>query len=174
MDTQDISVTDVAWLAGLFEGEGNIYIARNGGTRLTIRMTDRDVIERVDSLFPCTGIQIVHPKPAKAGYAQPATQYGWRVSDPAGVREILELLLPWFGQRRAAKAREVLAHLESRPGIGGHNRMKTHCAQGHEYTADNTYTRPGTDHRHCRTCRDGWAREYRERAKKPARQAQIA
>ncbi|PWC05932.1 hypothetical protein DCE94_03770 [Agromyces badenianii] len=29
---------------------------------------------------------------------------------------------------------------------------KTHCLNGHEYTAENTYLRPRTGHRVCRTC----------------------
>lgn len=33
------------------------------------------------------------------------------------------------------------------------NSRKTHCPQGHEYTADNTYTNPNTGWRMCRMCR---------------------
>lgn len=133
-------------------------IAKNGGTRLTIRMTDRDIIERVNTMFPATKIQVVVPKPVKDTYNQPKTQYAWRISQPDRVAEILNLLLPWFGERRSARAREVLEHLASRPGVGGFHRDKTHCAQGHEYTPENTYIRPGTTHRHCRTCRAAWAK----------------
>lgn len=158
-----MNITDSAWLAGLFEGEGCLTIERNGATRAVIRMTDRDIIDRVNDLFPCSRIQVVNPKPAKAGYSQPRTQYAWRLGDPARVREFIGLILPWLGERRSARAAEVLAHLDSRPGIGGRNRDKTRCAQGHEYTPENTYIRPGTTHRHCRACRDQWAREYRER-----------
>lgn len=134
-------------------------IAKNGGTRLTIRMTDRDVIERVNALFPCTKIQVVRFQNERW-----KTQYGWRISEPDTVRQILTLLLPWFGERRAARAREVLAHLDSRVSSHGwHHGSKTHCAQGHPYSPENTYLRPGTTHRHCRTCRTEWARQYRER-----------
>lgn len=30
--------------------------------------------------------------------------------------------------------------------------LRTSCPSGHEYTAENTYVRPGTTHRKCRTC----------------------
>lgn len=29
---------------------------------------------------------------------------------------------------------------------------RTHCPMGHEYTEENTYRKPGTQHRECRTC----------------------
>lgn len=44
-------------------------------------------------------------------------------------------------------------------GFGPHgiNARKTHCIHGHEFTPENTYIRPSTGHRYCRTC----ARNYR-------------
>jgi hypothetical protein len=112
-------IIDIAWLAGLFESVGKMSIAKNGGTRLTIKMTDRDVIDRVNTLIPCTGIKVVKPKLKTDDGSKPRTQYAWRISDPGKVREVVTLLLPWFGERQAAKARGVLAHLDSRPGIDG-------------------------------------------------------
>jgi hypothetical protein len=35
---------------------------------------------------------------------------------------------------------------------------RTHCQKGHEFTVENTYTRPGTRRRECRTCRRERAR----------------
>lgn len=37
-------------------------------------------------------------------------------------------------------------------GFGSYQRNKTHCPQGHEYTPENTYVRPGRPGRNCRTC----------------------
>ena len=110
-------VIDIAWLAGLFESVGRMSIAKDGGTRLTIRMSDRDVVDRVNALVPCTGIKVVKPKPKPENGNEPCIQYAWRISDSGKVREVLTLLLPWFGERQAAKAREVLAHLDARPEI---------------------------------------------------------
>ncbi len=157
-----MNATDIAWLAGIFEGEGNMSIAKNGGTRISIGMADRDVIDRVNAMFPCTTIQVIVPKPIRGGN-QPRTIYTWRISNPVKVREILTLVLPQLGERRAAKAREVLAHLDSRPGTGGLHRLKTHCPQGHEYTPENTYVRKGTTWRHCRACLKAWDKASRER-----------
>jgi hypothetical protein len=67
-------------------------------------MCDRDIIERVDALFPATKIQVVMPKPAKGYSNQPQAQYAWRISNPETVREILTLILPWLGERRSRES----------------------------------------------------------------------
>lgn len=36
--------------------------------------------------------------------------------------------------------------------LGAVNSRKTHCSKGHEYTPENTYTRPGHSARYCRAC----------------------
>lgn len=137
-------------------------IGKNGLVRLCIRMTDLDIIERVDAMFPANRISIVTPKPMRETYNQPKTQYAWRISGPK-VRGVLELLLPYLGERRTARAREVLHHLATRPGPGG-NSVKTHCKAGHEFTPENTYRNPNRPtHRCCKTCRNRWATEYRNR-----------
>lgn len=42
---------------------------------------------------------------------------------------------------------------------------KTHCAQGHEYTEENTYIKPRTGHRDCRTCHRNQTREYERKTR---------
>jgi hypothetical protein len=37
-------------------------------------------------------------------------------------------------------------------GASALNAVKTHCPQGHEYTPENTYRKPGTEWRDCREC----------------------
>lgn len=48
----------------------------------------------------------------------------------------------------------VTAQENVRRGLGpaGINAAKTHCPQGHEYTAENTYRNPSTNRRMCRVC----------------------
>lgn len=45
-------------------------------------------------------------------------------------------------------------------GLAAENIRKTHCAKGHEFTLENTYTRPGTKHRSCRECRRAWSLKW--------------
>lgn len=39
-----------------------------------------------------------------------------------------------------------------RGAVGGHNKAKTHCPQGHEYTPENTYI-DNKNRRYCVACR---------------------
>lgn len=41
---------DIAWLAGLLEGEG-AFVSVNGQPRITLSSTDRDIVERVATMF---------------------------------------------------------------------------------------------------------------------------
>jgi len=115
-------------------------------------MTDRDVIERVNALFPCNKIGVIDPKPMRPHYKQPKRAYTWRIRKPDTVRDILELILPYLGERRSTKAIALLTHLDTRPGTGGTHRARTHCAKGHEYSPENTYVNPANGYRSCRTC----------------------
>lgn len=159
-----ITPLEVAWLAGLFEGEGCIYIkhGRGASVRLALSSLDRDVIERLDRLVPCPGIKERQQPNGKI-------EYRWRVQRAVVVREFLTAILPWLGERRAAKAREALAFLASRPGSAtAWQHAKTHCKHGHRYTASNTYREPKTGRRQCRTCRYEHIRRARALAKKGA------
>lgn len=46
----------------------------------------------------------------------------------------------------------------SRRGPAG---QRSHCPSGHEYTPENTYSRPGTAWRECRQCKRDYAKRSR-------------
>jgi len=46
-----LTVKDIAWLTGLWEGEGSFLVREHGGVRMSITMTDRDVMERAAALL---------------------------------------------------------------------------------------------------------------------------
>lgn len=59
-----------------------------------------------------------------------------------------------------------------RGDTGLHERRKTHCPHGHEYTEENTYIKTlatGTTSRECRTCNRIKSREYARRKRAEAR-----
>lgn len=105
-----ISDIEVAWLAGLYEGEG--CLTRQGAHwTLTIAMVDEDVIRRAHSI---TGVGRLHAPTASA-----PKLWRWCVSRRADLVPLVLLLLPHLGERRAGRAREFLAWHERGPRLPG-------------------------------------------------------
>lgn len=106
---------DIAWLAGLWEGEGYfgvVYRTRASGNthpRLTceIKMTDLDIIERVARLLDG---RIVTKKPKYEHYKM---LYYVRLYDSRAA-EFMRLIRPYMGIRRGARIDELLAIQDSR------------------------------------------------------------
>ncbi len=99
MERRPVSPIDIAWLAGLVEGEGNI--AFNGRScTIRIKMGDRDIIERAAELL--TGK--VYPakvapgnKPMWLTQIKGANAVGWALT-----------LYSWLGTRRRQQVRDSL------------------------------------------------------------------
>ena len=48
----ELKAEDIAWVAGVFEGEGCIRVRKDRyGAQVSVRMDDRDVIERIHSIM---------------------------------------------------------------------------------------------------------------------------
>lgn len=105
--------TDLAWLAGLLEGEGCFFfgkkVSRRVGVRLPpvvkiqLKMTDLDVVCRAAALMGARD-PITYSKPTVAG--KPI--YECFVSGVAA-KDIMFLLLPHMGERRTEKILSGLA-----------------------------------------------------------------
>ena len=113
---------NVAWAAGLFEGEGCIRWVQNrpGSRRLYVRlhvnMTDRDVLERFRAIVG--GGIIFGPYASAKPSGEPAKDvWKWSATRSQDVARILSLFMPYFGERRFAKAEKafsILADVKSR------------------------------------------------------------
>ena len=64
-----------------------------------------------------------------------------------------------------AKNRALAVEAGRKGGMASRQRAatRTHCGRGHEYTLENTYTKPGTNFRDCKECHRVRAREYQRR-----------
>jgi hypothetical protein len=117
-----VKETDIAWAAGLFEGEG--CISREGGSRggrrwrLIIQMNDRDVVDRyreiVEQIAQHQSVAktyIVNPRKYYRDGFDRQVSYCYKVARRASLLAILTAFLPYLGQRRSAKVREALEEL---------------------------------------------------------------
>lgn len=97
-----ITDIDIAWLAGLVEGEGNISINGRSFT-IRVKMADRDVVSRAATLLGAKLYPVDAPRSGwKAMWlaqAKGATAVGWAMT-----------LYPWLGVRRRQQVRDAIAH----------------------------------------------------------------
>jgi len=107
-----ISEPDLAWLAGLLEGEGSFLTARDSRTgreyrypRISVGMTDRDVIERAAWLL---GERRAYPLPAEKQDRGKKPQFRASLSGWAAA-EVMRRLRPWMGKRRGADIDQILS-----------------------------------------------------------------
>lgn len=100
-----LSEIEIAWLAGLLEGEGSFGLDARSAKRynvstappspfLRISMTDQDIIERVSKLV---NKNYFSPKRLIATGKQ---VYIVHIGDRATLRTLLPRLFPYFGKRR--------------------------------------------------------------------------
>ena len=94
---------DIAWAAGLFEGEGTLYVTAQTGTPCAaLKMTDEDVVRRFASIIGEGRVSKAIP-----GFPRKPI-WLWRLGTKAKVSALIELLYPYLGERRRAKADEIL------------------------------------------------------------------
>lgn len=145
--------TDVAWAAGLFEGEGSINLTRpRSGPRqpqLALTTTDCDVSARFAAIVGCGRVTIYDPPNQKW-----KRQYRWRVCGWDDCTRVIELFRRHLGKRRLGRVAEFESERDrKRQGQG----TPTHCKRGHPINGENTYIakQSGNNgvHRVCRVCR---------------------
>lgn len=83
---------DLAWIAGLYEGEGSIIFTRKSGLYLSLGSTDRDVLERLQDCIGAGGIY----GPYDAGH-KPV--YHYRVPGKVAYATFVAIW-PWLCSRR--------------------------------------------------------------------------
>lgn len=95
---------EVAWAAGIFEGEGCITWHGGGRPMLAVNMTDEDVLRRFADVV---GGKVYGPCQGKGATWKP--YFRWYVQGNERTERVLALFQPWLGRRRTARASEVLS-----------------------------------------------------------------
>ena len=99
-----LAIRDLAWLAGLLEGEGSFMLCK-GSPEIGMQTTDRDVADRAAALF---GKTITGAGYQPKGGAHYKRVWGVRVHGAKAIGWMFTLY-PFMGERRQAKIREVVA-----------------------------------------------------------------
>ena len=93
-----------AWVAGIIEGEGCVaHYEKFRQTYLAVEMKDLDILERLQRI---TNLGNIRKKSARGNSKE---TYLWSVQNKPGVKLICERILPYMGERRTAKMKEVLS-----------------------------------------------------------------
>lgn len=98
--------TDIAWLAGLMEGEGSFFPEKKSGrtkriATMVVTMSDPDVIQRVADMMDT--------KMNGPMWSNKSTipLYRARVRGTKALA-LMQLILPYMGERRSAKILELM------------------------------------------------------------------
>lgn len=157
---------EIAWAAGVFEGEGHItnrpYKDRKGTQRvLRLRMTDKDVVDRFQRIVDCGQ----RYGPFKDDCKRNKPIHDWQCTKWSEIERVLNAFLPWLGERR----REAAVALLANPGRPPGGRKQDVCGRGHSLRDGdpNVYVSPGGV-RHCRACKSVVYKRYHERRKAQA------
>lgn len=105
---QNRSREDLAWAAGLWEGEGCFTGVKNRVPQATMSMTDEDVMRRFAVVIGFGTIYAVtKPAPRKNCWM-------WQSRTFESFQATVALLWPWLHERRRARAAELLLGYRAR------------------------------------------------------------
>jgi hypothetical protein len=114
-----VNEVEVAWVAGLLEGEG--YFCGVNRTRRTpepivqLSMQDRDVVEKFRSILGGTQSITAYDRMGQKNYKEYHKPiYTLFIRGYAAIR-IMQTILPHMGERRATKIREAIDIWNNRP-----------------------------------------------------------
>ena len=102
---------EIAWIAGLFEGEGCFFtnVIRKRGKEYrypcaTIKMTDKDILDRVNKLVPGGTLKTNRLVPGEK------QSWTWRIHGKLLTEQFYNDIKNWLGQRRVQQANKVLGY----------------------------------------------------------------
>lgn len=145
------TIRDIAWLAGLLEGEAS-FMLKKGNTIIRMQMTDKDVMDRAAALLGTKVADYGRKPKGKPSYLpvfhlaiHGTKAIGWMMT-----------LYTFMGERRRAKILQILDHwkaAKSAPRSSRGQRLPAVCHPD-KLRCGNML---------CRAC---WMREYRKRTGK--------
>lgn len=160
--------TDIAWAAGLFEGEGCFSFSHSSSRRtktprMSLVTTDLDVLEKFAGIM---GIGGIHPLKQQEGQRKP--QYMWVANRGKDFEYGFELLRGHLGKRRLDRGLEIVEGYQSQVEEYTQGRPCPTC--GETFRPMDTYFASGNGHSpkrycnpRCRPSYGGRRKAHRER-----------
>ncbi len=111
METITPTATDIAWLAGLLEGEGCFGRYETAGKPrfcVVCVSTDRDVLESVQRI---TGCGTIKHRVTQSQLPNHKAAYHWQTWSRLEVLHVARLVLPYMHSRRKRKVEGILHEL---------------------------------------------------------------
>ena len=106
---------EIAWLAGLLEGEGCFRLSNGRYPSIWLGMTDEDVVRKAATFLQSKVYITLRKVPRKTVFTA--------FISGARARDLMKELLPYMGERRSAKITEVLLAHEQRTFKGRRGRL---------------------------------------------------
>ena len=123
--TKPPSLTDIAYLAGLFDGEGSVYFKKTRQKkhkrpgkpthnvmviRIEMSMTDKSVMEWVFNLVKCGNLKLNVKNKSPSSKPHWKDQWRWRCSH-RDAYQVAKLIWP-FAQVKLHKLEQIIDHYE--------------------------------------------------------------
>jgi hypothetical protein len=141
---------DIIWFAGLFEGEGCLYLSqetkKTARVQVRVSMTDEDVVRKIFTILRVGGVSGPNG-PYKEG-CKP--QWSWACSRFEDSQAVLAAIYPFLGVRRKAKIIECLTQVRS---LQPSRQYGTTLACGRGHLRNMFSYRNAKDQWVCRECR---------------------
>lgn len=107
-----LTAVDIAWLAGLFEGEGSFGLEKGRNPRIQLASTDRDVVEKAACKL---GLSVLGPYD-NSKRLTPNTKPLWVISSGgATAAGLMMSIYPFMGLRRRERIKQVLTTWKTLP-----------------------------------------------------------
>ena len=152
------SCCEVAWAAGLYEGEGSVG-PQGGGTSCTlaITMTDREPLERFQAALGLG--TLLGPYQPKGPRRKPI--WRWTCNGYEKLQVVYEAFKDWLSPRRLAQMERLLTN-RPKPRAFQDDELSPACGYDNTKSLQYGYR----DHRRkgeppCRSCLDAWKRYMR-------------
>jgi LAGLIDADG-like domain len=151
----ELNTHELAWAAGLFDGEGWIGFEKKSGVSMEINQVGREVLDRFRSAVLGLG-KVTGPYEKRRRGPGWHPQFRWSAHSYQATQAIVALLWKFLSPIKRNQCGAAMRAMMERPRMPGTKYNHLHmCRRGlHSMEAGdpNVYIRPGTQERQCRQC----------------------